>query len=57
VGEAVVDNIIRPIQAKFNELSDNADYLDGIIKNNAEKAGSIGQKILKKVKKKVGFVV
>ena len=57
VGEAVVENIIQPIQARFNELSGNSDYLDDIMKNNTEKAAKIGQKILKKVKKKVGFVV
>ena len=57
VGEAVVDNIIQPIQSRFNEISGNADYLDNIMKTNAEKAARIGQKILKKVKKKVGFVV
>ncbi|MDR2183024.1 MAG: tryptophan--tRNA ligase [Clostridiales bacterium] len=57
VGEAVVGNIIQPIQARFNQVSAEADYLDNIMKNNAEKAAMIGQKILKKVKKKVGFVV
>ena len=57
VGEAVVSNIIQPIQARYNELSGNSDYLDEIMKKNAEKAAIIGQKILKKVKKKVGFVV
>ena len=57
VGEAVVGNIIQPIQARFNELSVNTDYLDSIMKKNAEKAAFLGQKILKKVKKKVGFVV
>jgi len=57
VGEAVVSNIIRPIQAQFNEISADVGYLDNIMKDNAEKAAMIGQKTLKKVKKKVGFVV
>ena len=57
VGEAVVGNIIQPIQVRYQELSGNSDYLDGIMKKNAEKAANIGQKILNKVKKKVGFVV
>jgi len=57
VGEAVVGNIIQPVQARYNEISANADYLDSIMKTNAEKAAKIGEKILKKVKKKVGFVV
>jgi len=57
VGEAVVDIIINPIQARFNELSANPDYLDKVLKENAEKAAYIGNKILRKVKKKVGFIV
>ena len=57
VGEAVVENIINPIQTRFKDLSANSDYLDNVMKKNAEKAAIIGEKFLKKVKKKVGFVV
>ena len=57
VGEAVVETIINPIQARFNELSANPDYLEQVMKKNAEKAAYIGNKILRKVKKKVGFIV
>ena len=57
VGEAVVENVMQPIQTSFADISANKDYLDGIMKKNAEKAAYIGEKILKKVKKKVGFVV
>ena len=54
VGEAVVD-VLKPLQERFEDLSKNKDYIDGIIKNNAEKAGYYAQKTLRKVQKKVGF--
>jgi len=55
VGEAVV-SALEPIQAKHKDLIKNADYLDNVIKTNAERANIMSQKILRKVKKKVGFV-
>ncbi|MCM1252584.1 MAG: tryptophan--tRNA ligase [Clostridium sp.] len=54
VGEAVVD-ILRPLQERFNDLSKDKAYIDGVIKNNAEKAGYYASKTLRKVQKKVGF--
>lgn len=54
VGEAVVD-VLRPLQARFAELSKDKAYIDGVIKNNAEKAGYCAMKTLRKVQKKVGF--
>lgn len=54
VGEAVV-SVLKPLQDKFRELSANKDYLDGVIKNNAEKAQYYSNKTLRKVQKKVGF--
>ena len=54
VGEAVVD-ILKPLQERYAELTTNKDYIDGIIKNNAEKANYYAQKTLRKVQKKVGF--
>jgi len=57
VGEAVVEHIISPVQGRFNQLSANIDYLDAIMKKNSEKTAIIGEKILKKVKKKIGFIV
>ncbi len=56
VGEAVVAEV-EPIQNRFKELSKNKDYIDGIIKTNAEKANSIAERMLNKVKKKIGFVL
>jgi tryptophanyl-tRNA synthetase len=54
VGEAVV-GLLKPIQDKFAELSKNKDYIDEIIKVNAEKANYYATKTLRKVQKKVGF--
>jgi tryptophanyl-tRNA synthetase len=54
VGEAVAD-MLKPIQERVAELSKNKDYIDSIIKNNAEKANYIANKTLRKVQKKVGF--
>lgn len=54
VGEAVVD-VLKPLQDRFNDLSKNKDYIDQVIKTNAEKATYYSNKTLRKVQKKVGF--
>ena len=54
VGEAVAD-VLAPIQSRYAELSNNKDYVDRIIKENAEKANYFANKTLRKVQKKVGF--
>ncbi len=54
VGESVAD-MLEPIHVKFNELSKDKAYVDGIIKANAEKANYYATKTLRKVQKKVGF--
>lgn len=54
VGEAVV-SLLKPIQDRFAELTKNKDYIDQIIKSNAEKADYYATKTLRKVQKKVGF--
>ncbi len=54
VGEAVVARL-RPIQERFAELTKDKAYVDGIIKENAEKANYYANKTLRKVQKKVGF--
>jgi len=54
VGESVVD-ILKPLQDRVSDLEKNKDYIDSIIKNNAEKANYYAQKTLRKVQKKVGF--
>ena len=54
VGEAVA-NHLKPVQDEFARLSKDKAYIDGIIKENAEKAGYFANKTLRKVQKKVGF--
>lgn len=54
VGESVV-GVLKPLQEKFDELSKDKAYIDGIIKNNGEKANYYATKTLRKVQKKVGF--
>jgi len=54
VGESVV-SVLKPIQDRVAELSKDKAYLDGIIKDNAEKANYFANKTLRKVQKKVGF--
>lgn len=55
VGQAVAD-ILKPVQQRYNELSSNKDYLNSILKENAEKASYISRKTLSKVYKKVGLI-
>lgn len=54
VGETVADTL-QPLQTRFEELSKDKTYIDGIIKANAEKANYYATKTLRKVQKKVGF--
>ncbi|HIZ44195.1 MAG TPA: tryptophan--tRNA ligase [Firmicutes bacterium] len=54
VGEAVAA-ILVPLQEEQARLAADKAYLDGIIKENAEKAGYYANKTLRKVQKKIGF--
>jgi tryptophanyl-tRNA synthetase len=54
VGESVVD-VLRPIHERIADLEKNKDYIDSMIKANAEKANYVATKTLRKVQKKVGF--
>ncbi len=54
VGEAVASQLV-PLQERFNDLAKNKDYVDHVIKENAEKAGYYSEKTLRKVRKKIGF--
>ena len=54
VGETVV-GVLKPVQDEFMRLSKDKSYIDGIIKENADKAGYYANKTLRKVQKKVGF--
>ena len=54
VGETVAD-MLTPLQTRHAEILKDKAYLDGIVKNNAEKAQYYANKTLRKVQKKVGF--
>ncbi|MBR2276300.1 MAG: tryptophan--tRNA ligase [Lachnospiraceae bacterium] len=54
VGEAVV-SVLSPLQSRVKELEKDKEYIDRVIKNNAERAGATALKTLRKVQKKVGF--
>lgn len=56
VAEAVVE-CIRPIRAEYDRLINDKAYLMDICKKGAESAGKISERTLKKVYKKVGFLV
>lgn len=55
VAEAVVE-AIRPIRAKYDELSNDKTYLMSICEKGAKRANAMAQRTLRKVYKKVGFV-
>ena len=54
VGEAVV-SVLKPLQDEVARLEKDKAYIDGIIKNNGEKAQYFANKTLRKVQKKIGF--
>ena len=54
VGEAVAQ-ILVPLQSEQARLAADKAYVDGIIKENAEKASYYAGKTLRKVQKKIGF--
>lgn len=56
VGEAVW-SVLAPLQKRFDELSGQEDYLQGIIKENAAMASEVADKTLNKVRKAMGFVM
>ncbi|MBR5152738.1 MAG: tryptophan--tRNA ligase [Clostridia bacterium] len=55
VAEAVVETL-KPIQARYNELMANKDYLEQVYRNGAEVASRTAMKTLSKVYRKVGFI-
>ena len=54
VGEAVV-SVLKPLQDEVARLEKDKAYIDGMIKENAEKAQYFSNKTLRKVQKKIGF--
>jgi tryptophanyl-tRNA synthetase len=55
VGEAVSSHL-KPIQDEFSRLSADRAYVEGLIKQGAEKALAISTRTLEKAYKKVGFL-
>lgn len=56
VAEAVVETI-RPIRAEYDRIIADKEYLKDIYRSGAEAARRIANRTLKKVYKKVGFVI
>ena len=56
VAEAVVEHI-RPIREKYDQLSDDKQYLVDVYTKGAERANKIAQRTLNKVYKKIGFII
>lgn len=54
VGEQVI-SVLKPLQDRVHELEKEKDYIDSVIKNNAERANTRALKTLRKVQRKVGF--
>ncbi len=55
VGETVADSL-APLRARFDTLMGDKAYLEGIMKEGAEKASYIARKTIAKVHKKLGYV-
>ncbi len=48
-------SVLKPLQDEVARLEKDKAYINGIIKDNAEKAGYFANKTLRKVQKKIGF--
>ena len=55
VAEVVIQGL-APIQAKYDNLMKNKDYLEKVYKEGSEKAAYVARKTLSKVYRKVGFI-
>ncbi len=55
VGEAVAAKF-KPIREEFNRYIADKEYIAGVAKSGAEKAGCLAERTLRKVKKKVGLL-
>ena len=56
VGEAVVEHL-RPIQERYADYSKNKDFLEQCYRASAEKALAISLRTLRKVMKKIGYIL
>ena len=58
--KAVADSVIavlEPLQARYNELMDEAGYLDAVLKLGRDKAGAVAESTLKLAKERMGFLM
>ena len=53
--EALLSELI-PIQQKVRDFLKNKDYLEKVYKDGANSASEVSYKVLRKVKKKIGFI-
>ena len=56
VTDAVIETL-SPIQAEYNRVVKDKAYLEGVMKDGAERAGRIANRTLQKVMKKIGYVL
>ena len=55
VGEVCADSL-APVKAEYERLLSDKAYLEGLLRENADKASYIAQKTLSKVYRKIGFL-
>lgn len=48
--------MLEPVQQRFQEIREDASYLDSVMKDGAERASAVALKTLDKVKEVVGFI-
>ena len=54
VAQSVIDNL-SPVQQEYNRILADKEYLEGVLRDGAEKARYQANKMLNKVYRKVGF--
>lgn len=52
----VVNDGVRPIRERFNEIRNDKAYLESVYRDGADKARSIAYKTMSKVHRKMGFI-
>jgi tryptophanyl-tRNA synthetase len=52
-----LNNCLQPLQEKYNRYINEPGYLDQILANGAERAGTVAEKTLRTVKERMGFVL
>ena len=55
LADLIID-ILLPIQSEYNNLINDKNYLENILRDNANEAYKISRKTLSKVQRKIGFI-